>query len=276
MNTAVITGGAGGMGLAAAKLLGRDHRIVIADLGHDRIDHAVMELTGLGITASGVVCDVTNERSVHDLLLAAASKGNRVRAVIHTAGVSPHMGKPDVIVRINAMGTVNVAKAFLPLAREGDALVNVASYAGHALPATLIPSRAFPLAESDPAKFVRTLVRRAGIVGRKRHAGFAYALSKAYVIWYTERLAARFGARGARVVSVSPGSFDTTMGRLEADHGASDLLKVAALKRFGTPEEIAAVLTFCAGEAPGYLTGTDILVDGGTRAGQHSGRKSST
>lgn len=276
MNTAVITGGAGGMGLATAKLLGRDHRIVIADLGQDRIDDAVEELTGLGIAASGFVCDVTDERSVRDLLLAAVSDGNRVRTVVHTAGVSPQMGEPELIVRINALGTVNVAKVFLPLAEEGDALVNVASYAGHALPAILIPTRAFPLAESDPARFVRALVRRAGLVGRKQHAGFAYALSKAYVIWYSERLAARFGARGARVVSVSPGSFDTAMGRLEADHGAADLLKVAALKRFGTAEEIAAVLAFCAGEMPGYLTGTDILVDGGTRAGQRGGRKSST
>ena len=186
MNTAVITGGAGGMGLATAKLLGVDHRIVIADLGQDRIDAAVKELTGLGIAASGVVCDVTDEQSVHELMLAAASEGNRVRTVVHTAGVSPQMGKPDLIVRINALGTVNVAKAFLPLAQEGDALVNVASYAGHALPGILIPTRAFPLAESDPARFVRALVRRAGIVGRKRHAGFAYALSKTYVIWYSE------------------------------------------------------------------------------------------
>jgi NAD(P)-dependent dehydrogenase (short-subunit alcohol dehydrogenase family) len=58
------------------------------------------------------------------------------------------------------------------------------------------------------------------------------------------------------------------MGRLEKDHGAADLLKVAAIKRFGRPDEVAAVLAFAASEAPGYLTGTDVLVDGGTRAGQ--------
>lgn len=148
--------------------------------------------------------------------------------------------------------------------------MNVASYAGHALPGVLVPSRAFPLAESDPARFVKALVRRAGLAGRRQHSGFAYALSKAYVIWYSETLAARFGAKGARVVSVSPGSFETAMGRLEADHGAAELLKIAALQRFGKPEEIAAVLAFCASEAPGYLTGTDILVDGGTRAGRRS------
>nr|CEL20555.1 PUTATIVE OXIDOREDUCTASE PROTEIN, putative [Kibdelosporangium sp. MJ126-NF4]CTQ89466.1 PUTATIVE OXIDOREDUCTASE PROTEIN, putative [Kibdelosporangium sp. MJ126-NF4] len=58
------------------------------------------------------------------------------------------------------------------------------------------------------------------------------------------------------------------MGRLEENHGAGDLVKSAAIKRFGRPEEVAAVLAFCASEAPGYLTGVDILVDGGTKAGQ--------
>lgn len=275
MSTAVITGGAGGMGLATARLLGRDHRIVIADLGQDRIDAAVDQLTALGITASGIECDVTDEQSVLDLVRNAAPDGHRVRAVVHTAGVSPQMGQPAKIVEINSIGTVNVARCFHPLAQDGDALVNVASFAGHALPAILVPSRSFPWAETDPARFVKAIVRRAGVVGRRRHSGFAYAISKAFVIWYSARLAAPFGARGARVVSVSPGSFDTAMGRLEADHGAADLLKVAALDRFGSADEIAAVLAFCAGRAPGYLTGTDILVDGGTRAGQRTGRRHS-
>lgn len=86
-------------------------------------------------------------------------------------------------------------------------------------------------------------------------------------------LAVAFGERGARILSVSPGSFDTAMGRLESDHGASDFLKVSAIKRFGKPEEIAAVLAFCAEDGAGYLTGTDILVDGGTRAGAEFRRR---
>ncbi len=59
------------MGLAAAKMIGGDHRIVIADLGQDPIDAAVNEPTSLGITASGIECDVTDEQSVRDLLRAA-------------------------------------------------------------------------------------------------------------------------------------------------------------------------------------------------------------
>ena len=266
--TALITGGTGGMGVATAHLLGHDHRIVLADLDQTRIDTTVAELATLHIDATGFVCDITDRASVDRLFAAAEEGGHHVRAVVHTAGISPQMGAPGKIARINGIGTVNIAQTFLPRAAEGDVLVNVASTAGHGVPKFLIPFRAFPLAETDPAAFERALVNRARVAGKKLHSGLAYGLSKAFVIWYTRALAVAFGARGARIVSVSPGSFDTAMGRLEKDHGASEFLKVSAIKRFGKPEEIAAVLAFAASEEPGYLTGTDILVDGGTRAGQ--------
>lgn len=268
MRTAVITGGTGGMGLATARILGQDHRVVLADLDRVRIDSAVGELVADGIDAIGFVCDITDRASVDQLFDSAADGGHRVRAVVHTAGISPQMGGPERIARINGIGTVNVAQAFLSRASEGDALVNVASTAGHDFPKILIPSRAFPFAELDPARFERAVVKRSRALGRKLRSGLAYGISKSFVIWYTRRLAVDFGAKGARIVSVSPGSFDTPMGQLEKDHGASEFLKVSAIKRFGRPPEIAAVLAFCASEAPGYLTGTDILVDGGTHAGK--------
>jgi NAD(P)-dependent dehydrogenase (short-subunit alcohol dehydrogenase family) len=95
----------------------------------------------------------------------------------------------------------------------------------------------------------------------------AYGISKHFVIWYSRTMAGAFGANGARILSVSPGSFDTAMGRLEAQSGSGRLVDHAALRRYGTPEEIAEVLAFCASERPGYLTGTDILCDGGAKAG---------
>lgn len=268
MQTAVITGGTGGMGLATAGILGRDHRIVLADLDQDRIDRAVAELSAKGIAAAGFVCDITDRASVDTLLDAAAAGGHHVRAVVHTAGISPQMGTAERVAQINGTGTVNVTQAFLQRAGAGDALVNVASVAGHGLLRPLVPVKAFRIAARRPAAFERAIVRRGRVLGAKLHSGLAYSISKTFVIWYSRQQAAAFGRRGARIVSVSPGSFDTSMGRLESDHGAGDLLKYAAIKRFGHPEEVAAVLAFCASEAPGYLTGTDVLVDGGTRAGQ--------
>lgn len=255
------------MGLATAKILGADHRIVLADLNQERLDDAVGQLKTLDIDAVGVVCDITDRDSV-TALFAEAERGGHVRAVVHTAGVSPQMGDAKKVVEINSLGTVNIAQEYQKLAAEGDALVLVASTAGHALPKVLIPRRVFPAAESNPDRFVRALVSRSRVAGKRLHSGLAYAMSKTFVIWYARKLAVSYGRKSARVLSVSPGTFDTAMGRLESDHGASDFLKVAALKRFGLPAEIGAVLAFCASEAPGYLTGVDILVDGGTKAGE--------
>lgn len=86
------------------------------------------------------------------------------------------------------------------------------------------------------------------------------------MVWYTATQAHRFGQRGIRVVSVSPGSIDTAMGRLEKDSGAGAMAGHSALQRLGTAEEVAELLAFCASAKAGYLTGTDILCDGGTVA----------
>ncbi len=67
-------------------------------------------------------------------------------------------------------------------------------------------------------------------------------------------------------MSVSPGSVDTEMGRLEADAGAGALVADAAVPRWGKPEEMAELLAFCASDKAAYLTGTDILNDGGVVA----------
>jgi NAD(P)-dependent dehydrogenase (short-subunit alcohol dehydrogenase family) len=97
-------------------------------------------------------------------------------------------------------------------------------------------------------------------------SGVAYAVSKAFVRWYSSSQAERFNGRGLRIVSVSPGSTDTEMGRLEEQAGAGALVVDAAVPRWGKPEEMAALLAFCAGDQAGYLTGTDILNDGGVVA----------
>lgn len=98
--------------------------------------------------------------------------------------------------------------------------------------------------------------------------GMAYSISKNFVVWYSQKNAGKFGQKGARIVSVSPASFDTEMGRLEEKSGSAEMLETAAIKRFGRPEEIAEVLAFCASDKASYLTGTDILCDGGTVAGR--------
>jgi NAD(P)-dependent dehydrogenase (short-subunit alcohol dehydrogenase family) len=271
-NVAVVTGGAGGMGLATARLLGPDFHVLLTDVNQDRLDAAVGELRAAGFSAEALIGDITSPGSMAGLAKRASELGP-VKALVHTAGVSPQMGDPNFIVRVNSVGTVNVTRAFLPLVLEGFVQVNVASIAGHFMPKMLVPTKAFPLAETDPDRFVAKLVGRSKL-GRKQAAGLAYGLSKAFVLWYTRHIAEVLGAKGGRVISVSPGTFDTEMGRLEEKSGSGNLLKAAAIKRYGKPEEVAELMAFLVSGKAAYLTGTDILIDGGTNAGvERYGRK---
>ena len=116
----------------------------------------------------------------------------------------------------------------------------------------------------------KKLVARAGIAPKGARPGLAYAISKHFVIWFAKTDAARFGAKNVRCLSVTPGNFDTPMGALESEQ-AEVFKKYSALKRTGRPEEIAALFAMLIDERLGFLTGTDIIMDGGVIASGASG-----
>ncbi|QFS94356.1 Glucose 1-dehydrogenase 1 [Mycobacterium sp. THAF192] len=261
----VITGGAGGMGTATAAIVGRDHAVVLADVRAERLDAAVAALKDRGISATGVPADVTDPDAVGAVFDTASGLGELV-SVIHTAGVSPSMGDADYVMRTNAVGTATVGERFHASAPSGAALVNVASMAAYLLPAEMIPAQHFPVALSDPAAFLEKMRPAWESLPEEYRSGIAYGVSKSFVRWYSSAQAERFTAKGLRVLSISPGSTDTEMGRLEENAGAGAMVADAAVPRWGTPEEMAELLAFCAGDKAGYLTGTDILNDGGVVA----------
>ena len=261
----VITGGAGGMGLATARIVGADHTVVLCDVRRERLDAAAAALHELGISPTIVNADVTDRKAVAALFESASSLGPVV-SVIHTAGVSPSMGDADYVTRTNAIGTLNVNEVFFDTAQEGAAIVNVASMAAHLLPENIIPTEKFPLALHDVTEFLDAMSTKCDIVPAEARSGFAYAVSKSFVKWYSASQCERFNAKGLRIVSVSPGSVDTEMGKLEEKAGAGAMVTNAAVPRWGRAEEMAALFAFCASERAGYLTGTDILNDGGVVA----------
>ena len=261
----VITGGAGGMGVETTKIVGRDHAVVLADVRPDRLDDAAGTLEALGITATQVNCDVTDRAAVEGLFRTAADLGDIV-SVIHTAGVSPSMGDAEYIMTTNALGTLNVNEVFFGAAADGAAIVNVASMASYMLPDEMIPTKHFDLAFTDQERFLAELLTVCDIAGDEMRSGLAYSVSKTFVRWYSTSQAERFNSGGLRIVSVSPGSVDTEMGRLEEQAGAGAMVTNAAVPRWGKAEEMAELFAFCAGDRAGYLTGTDILNDGGVIA----------
>lgn len=253
------------MGLATAKIVGQDHALVLCDVRQDRLDAAAATLSELGITATATGCDVTEREAVTRLFETASGIGS-VASVIHTAGVSPSMGAADYVMTTNAIGTLNVNEVFFASAGPGAAIVNVASMASHMLPEELIPATHFDLAFTDEKRFLVEMLAACDIAGEEMRSGLAYSVSKTFVRWYSSSQAERFNSRGLRIVSVSPGSVDTEMGLLEADAGAGAMVANAAVPRWGSAQEMAELFAFCASDRAGYLTGTDILNDGGVIA----------
>ncbi|MGB9221967.1 SDR family NAD(P)-dependent oxidoreductase [Mycobacterium sp.] len=197
----VVTGGAGGMGLAAPKIIGRDRTVVIADVRQDRLDAAAAQLAAMGIDYTKMRCDITDRMAVAQLAATAAGLGT-VTSVIHTAGVSPSMASADIITKINAIGTVNVNEVFYELAGPGFAIVNVASMAAHMMPPAMYPTRIFATALSDQQAFLNKATRTYRLAPKRLRPGMAYSLSKTFVRWYCTSQAGRFGQRGARILSV--------------------------------------------------------------------------
>ena len=263
----VITGGGSGMGLAAAKCMPKDKIIVVTGRTMSKLEKAVKELEALGYEAYAKTCDTSKRDQVRELAEYAASLGE-IKNVIHAAGLSPAMAKPEQLMRVNALGTVYVNQEFSRLMNKGSVIVDVSSNSAYILPEIVASKKTFALADKDEELFLKKSLKLSKMLKDEyKSSGLAYGLSKKFVIWYAAKCAFEYGSKGIRVCSLSPGLIATDMGNLEAEEGGS-LLETTAEKRMGTPEELGYVLATVADERNGYLAGVDILCDGGSVVGK--------
>lgn len=260
----IVTGGGSGMGLETAKLVGKDHKIILVGRTVAKLENALNELHALGIEAEAFPCDASDRAAVERLAQYAAEQGT-VKTVVHAAGVSPHMADPDKIFRINAVGTINIDEVFAPIMPSGGCILNVSSMSAYMLPEANVPKQVYELALTNVDAFMGAASQMFQAVPEDRRTGMAYTISKNFVIWYTTQMALRYGKNGIRVVSISPGTFSTPMGDVEGAEAASFAL-AGALGRVGDPQEIARMMAFMVSDACSYLTGVDILYDGGSIA----------
>ena len=272
-NVCVITGGGSGMGLEAAKFMPKDKIIVISGRTLKKLEGAVEELKALGYEAYAKTCDTSDRESVKELVAYAASLGE-IKNVINSAGVSPAMkGTQEMILRINALGTVYVNQEFSKVMKPGSVIVDVSSNSAYVLPSFLINKKVYALAETDEATFLKKLVKKSNLAkGEYQRKGFAYSLSKNFVVWYAKKCAFEYGLKGIRVVSLSPGLIATDMGNLEKEEGGM-LIPFSAEERMGKPEELGFALATVADERNGYLAGVDVLCDGGSTSGMKEFKK---
>lgn len=258
----VITGGGSGMGFAAAKCMDKEKTIVLSGRTVAKLENAVKELKSLGYEAYAYACDTSDRASVRKLAEYAASLGE-IKNVVNAAGLSPAMADPQKLLRVNALGTVYVNQEFSRLMNRGSVILDISSNSAYVLPNFLISKKTYALAEINEGAFLEKCIKKSNLAKTDyEKAGFAYALSKNFVVWYAKKCAKEYGEKGIRVCSLSPGLIATDMGKLEEKEGG-DMLKYGAEHRMGTPEELGYAIATVADERNGYLAGVDILVDGG-------------
>jgi NAD(P)-dependent dehydrogenase (short-subunit alcohol dehydrogenase family) len=260
----VITGGGSGMGLEAAKILGTRYSLVLAGRTAKKLESAIQELSNLGIEAEAFPCDISKRPSVQELARFATEKGT-VSIVIHAAGLSPKQGDAETVFIIDAMGTIYMNEEFSKVMGAGSCILDVSSMSAYMTPAEYLPIADYPLSLNDPEAFKGKMLALLQNLSKDQASGMAYVISKNFVIWYAKKCAVAYGKRGIRVLSISPGTFNTPMGEIEGDGAAAYALR-GALGRVGEPVEIGRVMAFIVSPDSSYLTGTDILCDGGTIA----------
>ena len=259
----VVVTGTGGMGLAIARRLGGGRELVLADNREEQLRAAVDGLRADGYSVRAQPTDISDVRSVAALVAAASDTGG-LRCLAHTAGVSPVQATAERIMAVDVVGTALLLDAFEPSVQPGTVAVCIASMAGTL--ATL-PADVEGLLATTPTAELSALEV---LDPTKLDSGMAYAVAKRANQLRVQAASLAWGARGGRVVSLSPGVISTPMGRDELAGPSGDVMRLmvehSGTGRLGTPDDIAAVVEFLASPAASFITGTDILVDGGAIA----------
>jgi NAD(P)-dependent dehydrogenase (short-subunit alcohol dehydrogenase family) len=273
----VVSGGASGMGRASAKLLGKDNPVLIFDINEPLLKEAVEEFKAAGIDAHSMVCDITIPGQVDDLVKYATSLGE-VKSVVHAAAwdfntvdAMPEPEASAALVENVMFGTMNMVNAFYPVLRDA-AFVSFASLAGYMYKAS---ETDFDLwEEANEAGFFDKVMHVVKsfepALGMPQHAYVTYCYAKCFCHFYVRANAVRYAENGCNIIAVSPGSFDTPIlapqKALNDGQGAENLASCTAVGRIGRPGEMGELVYRLCDPALRYMTGVDVLMDGGVNA----------
>ena len=241
---ALITGGARGQGAAEARLFAREGaKVVIADVLDPDGMAVAAEINELGGDATFVHLDVSSEEDWQQAVKATVAAYGKLDVLVNNAAIwrGGHVLETsgeqwDIVLDINAKGVFLGTKLAIPEMRKAGSgsIINISS--------------------------------TAGLVGSRTSS--AYSASKGAVRLFTKSTAVQYGAENIRANSIHPGPIDTAMGDQvwPTDETREEVIERTVLKRIGRPEDIANGALFLASDESSFMTGSELVIDGGSTA----------
>lgn len=265
MRNVIVVMGPGQIGQAIARRVGVGKHVLLADLRRDNAEAAAEVLGNAGYEVSVATVDASSREAVHALVETATDLGE-VTGLIHAAGVSPSQAAPSTILKVDLYGTALVLEEFGNVIAQGGAGVVIASQSGHRLP-PLTVEQSLALATTPVEDLLDLPFLQPDQVADSLHA---YQISKRGNALRVMAEAVRWGKRGARVNTISPGIIITPLAKDELTgprgEGYRRMIELSSAGRAGTPDEVGSVGALLMGPDGGFITGSDILMDGGVTA----------
>jgi NAD(P)-dependent dehydrogenase (short-subunit alcohol dehydrogenase family) len=262
MKDVVVVVGPGQIGQAIARRVGIGKHVLLADMLAENAEAAAKVMGDAGFEVSTAITDVSSGDAVEALVQQAMALG-QVTGLVHAAGVSPSQASPAAVLKVDLYGTALLLQQFgAAIAHGGSGLV-IASQSGHRLPA-LSAEQNRALATTPVEELLALPFLQPDQVKDSLHA---YQLSKRGNSLRVMAEAVRWGRRGARVNTISPGIVMTPLAKDELTgsrgEGYRRMIEGSPVGRAGTPDEVAAVAALLMGPDGGFITGSDFLMDGG-------------
>lgn len=271
MSEVLVVIGIGGMGETIARRQAPGRTTLLADFNEQALATLAerMRIDGFDVVTQQV--DVSSRASVQALADTAAALGP-ITQLVHTAGLSPTQAPLEAILAVDLLGVGLVVEIFGEVVADGGSALVISSSSAYLAPG-FTPEQE-QLIRTTPADDLLALpFFSADALG---NAGVAYGMSKRANQLQVQAASIDWGRRGARINSLSPGVISTAMGRqeLESPSGAfmRAMVETSGSARLGTPSDIADGAGFLLSRQAAFVTGNDLLVDGGAVAAVRSGR----
>lgn len=265
MQDVILLTGAGQIGLAIARRMGHGKKIVVSDKNINNAQTVTKIMTEAGFDAVAVEADISSRKSILNMI-AAAQKYGEIAMLINAAGVSPSQASVETILKVDLYGTAVLLEEVGKVIKAGGTGVTISSQSGHRM-AALGAETDEQLAVTPAEELLQLELLKPANIKDTLHA---YQMAKRCNVKRVMAEAIKWGVKGARINSISPGIIVTPLALDEFNGPRGEFYKNMFAKcpagRPGTADEVANVAELLLSQQGAFITGADFLIDGGATA----------